>query len=102
MSPSEPSVSAGQKTGMSFCNVLQPLSYTAKTDIHFIRPIIYRFFVIDLFSESPYERARGPHFACLFLFGQHGVKNRGEPVLEFAVIIIRDNEVADSVHTSLS
>lgn len=70
--------------------------------IHFVGPVIYRFLVIYFFSESSDEAARRPDFARLLLFSKHCIENRSQPVLKFAVIVVGDNEVADSVHASFS
>ncbi len=101
MSPKEPSVNAGQKTGMSFY-AKQSLSagsvQTRKTSIHFVRPVIYRFLVVDLLPQPPDEGARRPHLPGLLLLRKHGVQDGRQPVLELAVVVVRDDEVADAVH----
>ena len=104
MSPSEPSVRAGQKTGMSFYTEQTTLSRggagTRDTSIHFVRPVIYRFLVVDLLAQPPDERARRPHLPRLLLLREHGVEDGREPVLELAVVVVRHDEVPDAVHAT--
>ena len=34
----------------------------------------------------------------MLLFGEHSVKDGSEPVLEFAVVIVWDDEISDPIH----
>ena len=67
---------------------------------HFVRPVVYRFFVIDLFPESPDERTWRPDDSCILLLGKHLVQQRHEPVLELAVVIVGHDQVSDAIHAS--
>ena len=70
-----------------------------KDCIHFVCPVVYRFFIIDFFAQPMNERARRPHLPARLLLRKHRVENRHEPVLELAVVVVRYNEVTDAVHT---
>lgn len=100
MSPNEPSVRAGQNTGMSFCANSQRSSVGRRSRgfIHFVRPVVYRFLVVDLLAQSADEGARGPHLPALLLLREHRVEDGGQPVLELAVVVVGHDEVAYAVH----
>ena len=106
MSPSEPSVRAGQKTGMSFYTEKVPFNYPVwvenvrKSCIHFICPVVYRFLIIDLFAKPVDKCARGPNLTRLVLLLEHLVEDGHEPVLELAVVIVGHNQVPDAVHAA--
>ena len=68
--------------------------------IYFVRPVVYRFFVVDLLSEPADEGARRPHLAALFLLSEHSIQDRRQPVFEFAVIVVWNDEIAYAVHAS--
>ena len=67
---------------------------------HFVRPVVHRFFVVDLFAESPNERTWCPDDPCVFLLDEHLVQQMNEPVLEFAIVVIGYNQVPNAVHAS--
>lgn len=69
--------------------------------IHFVSPVIDGFLVVDFFPQSMDEGARRPDGATIFLFKQHLIQDRGEPVLKLAVVIVRNNEVANTIHALL-
>lgn len=98
-------MSAGQKTGMSFYTMqTQRGSYETmhRISIHFVRPVIYRFFVVNLPAQPSDERARSPYLSGLPLLGQHGVEDGREPVLELAVVVIWNDEIPNTIHAPLS
>jgi hypothetical protein len=68
--------------------------------IHFVCPVVYGLFVINLLAQATDERARGPHATTSRLLRKHRVQYRGQPVLEFAVVVVRHDEVADTVHAA--
>jgi len=68
---------------------------------YFICPIIHGFLVVYFFSESPNERARCPKNSGFLLFSQHSIQDGCEPILEFTVIIVWNDEVSNTVHTTL-
>ena len=68
--------------------------------IHFVCPVVHRLLVINLFSQSPDKGAGRPNFAGLLLFGKHLVQYGHEPIFEFAVVVVGDDEVADAIHAS--
>lgn len=57
MSPIDPSVNAGQKTGMLFwrryLSSKRVITADKDSSIHFVGPVIDRLLVIDLLSKSP-------------------------------------------------
>ena len=65
---------------------------------HLVRPVIYRSLVVDLLPQSPDERAGSPKGPCFVLFRQHSVQQRHEPVLKFAVVLVRYDEISDTIH----
>ena len=67
---------------------------------HFVSPIIHRFLIVDFFPQTADHRARCPHFTRSLLLLQHGIQNGIHPVLEFAVVVVGNDEVPDAVHTS--
>ena len=116
MSPIEPSVSAGQYTGMLFWHT-QRTSIAGSgaqrgcgvqrgtqrwRGIHFVRPVVDRALVVDLLAQAADERAGRPDLARRGLLRKHGVEDGHEPVLELAVVIVGDDEVPDAVHAALA
>ena len=69
-------------------------------DMHFICPVVHRFFIVYLLPQPPYDRAWRPHLASRLLLLEHLVQDRDQPVLELAVVVVGDDEVADAVHAS--
>ena len=68
--------------------------------IHFVCPVVHRLFVINLLTQATDERARCPYHATGPLLFKHRVQYRRQPVLEFAVIVVRYDEVADTIHAA--
>ena len=68
--------------------------------IHFVRPVVHRLFVINLLTQATDERARCPYHATSPLLFKHRVQYWHQPVLEFAVIVVRYDEVADTIHAA--
>jgi hypothetical protein len=103
MSPREPSVKAGQKMGISFFGKMVSATQTGRVpETHFVRPIINRIFMVDLFAQSPDYAARRPDNSFLVLLPQRRVKNWGNPVLKLAIVIVGDDKIAYSVHSFAS
>jgi hypothetical protein len=97
MSPIEPSVNAGQKTGISFCGKLRRERREGCV-LYFVCPVVYGLFVVDLLAKATDERARRPYATTGLLLFKHRVQYRRQPVLEFAVVVVRHDEVADTIH----
>ena len=70
--------------------------------IIFINCLISYWFVVDFLSKSFDHSTGSPSYSFFFLFVNHSVKNRIDPVLKFTVVVIRDDQVSNSVHSSLS
>lgn len=68
--------------------------------IHFVCPVVNRLFVIDLLPQAADERAWCPYLASSLLLRKHRIQYRRQPVLEFAVIVIRHDEVANTIHAA--
>ena len=69
---------------------------------YFIRPVVYRFLVVDLFPKSSNKRTRCPSKSNLLLLGKHLVQQRDEPILELAVVVVGYDQISDAVHASPS
>jgi len=69
ISPSEPSVSVGQKTGMSFWVQDKAMSDCGQEDMgaHFIHPVVNQLFVVNLLAQSVDDTAGCPDDACSVL-----------------------------------
>lgn len=68
--------------------------------IHFISPVVHRFLIVNFFPQAVDESTGRPDLASLLLFGKHGIENGHEPVLEFAIVVVGDDEVPDAVHAT--
>lgn len=73
---------------------------TKQLCIHFVCPVVYGLFVINLLAQAMDKRARGPYAATSRLLRKHRVQYRRQPVLEFAVVVIRHDEVTNTIHTT--
>ena len=86
---------------MLFCCKAQRSAHeTKRLGIHFVCPVVYRLFVINLLAQATDERARCPYATTGLLLRKHRVQYRHQPVLKFAVIIVRHDEVADTIHAA--
>src|SRR5579863_9466146 len=95
----EPSVNAGQKTGISFCSKVSGSPWR-NCRTYFICPVVHGLLVINLLPQAADERARRPHLAICLLFLKHRVQYWGQPVFEFAVVVVRHDEVTDTIHAA--
>ena len=68
--------------------------------VHFVCPVVYGLFVVDLLAQATDERARGPYAPTGLLLCKHRVQYGCQPVLEFAVVIVRHDEVSNTVHAA--
>jgi len=78
-------------------------------DVVFVGPVHYRRWIVDLLSQARDDRARRPDQFFLvasllagYLLGEQLVQDRDHPVFEKAVVVVRDDEVADAVHACFS
>ncbi len=94
MSPSEPSVNAGQNTGMSFY-LLAPFLVQSYLGC----PIINRRWIINFCTKSMNNSWRRPWLYWSNLFIHHCIQYRHDPIFEFAVVIIGHKKIAYSIET---
>lgn len=66
--------------------------------IHFVGPVIDRFLVVYFLPKSVDKGTRRPNFPCSLLFRKHGVQDGSQPIFEGAVIIVRNDKIAYTVH----
>ncbi|GBE61055.1 actin II [Babesia ovata] len=71
-------------------------------DLVLVAPVAERRFVVDLLAEVVDEHGRSPVDALLLLLAVHLVQPGLNPVLERAVVVVRDEKVADTVQPALT
>lgn len=65
-------------------------------------PVQHGGLVVDALAEQLDERARRPHDGAALLLLERVVQQRHDPILEFAVVLIGHEQVADAVQTALA
>ena len=70
------------------------------TRTHFVRPVVYRLFVIDLLPQATNERARRPYLTTGLLLLEHCIQYWRKPVFELAVVVVRYNKISDTIHAA--
>lgn len=55
--------------------------------------------MVNLFTQPPDYAAWRPNHSFRVLLPQCRVENWGNPVLKLAIVIVRDDKIADSVHS---
>lgn len=73
---------------------------TKRWCIYFVCPVVYGLFVVDLLAQATDKRARRPYAPTGLLLCKHRVQYGCQPVLEFAVVVVRHDEVANPIHAA--
>ena len=68
--------------------------------VHFVGPVVHRFLVIYFLSQSSNERARAPNLASFLLLCKHRIEDWDEPIFKFAVVVVWNYKISDTVQTS--
>ena len=93
MSPIEPSVMAGQYTGISFCNTCQgqpQASKQANKVNYLVGPVVDRVFVVNLLAQPSNHLGRCPERALLLLLLEHRVQDGVNPLLKDNVVLVNE------------
>lgn len=86
---------------MSICVPLSLESKRVRADLSC--PVQDRALVVDLVAQALYHFTRRPPYSVVagsLLLLDHIVQDRYDPVFEFAIIVVRHEQVADPVETS--
>jgi hypothetical protein len=62
--------------------------------------VVHRLLVINLLPQSADERAWWPDLAACLLLRKHRIQYWGQPVFEFAVVIVWHDEATDTIHVA--